>query len=90
MLFVVPYCITAATKLTTHLQSNNNNNKKKKKNAKRISNCCHFHHLATQQKKQIAFFVAVFPLLTNRDGAVGIAAGYELDDRKGGVRAAIR
>jgi hypothetical protein len=26
MLFVVPYCITAATGFTTHLQSNNNNN----------------------------------------------------------------
>jgi hypothetical protein len=26
MLLVVPYCITAATRLTTHLQSNNNNN----------------------------------------------------------------
>jgi hypothetical protein len=29
MLFVLPYCITTATGLTTYLQSNNNNNTKK-------------------------------------------------------------
>jgi hypothetical protein len=36
MLFVVPYCITTATGLTIHLQSNNNNNDNNNNNNKAL------------------------------------------------------